>query len=333
MQNKNDKSDAFHIPLDVLLETAVDGIISIDSNGIIHTFNPAAEKLFGYSTDEVIGKSINMLMPEPYSSEHDSYLKNYETTRVKKIIGIGREAVGKQKDGSVFPMRLSVGEAEVDGKAVYVGFVHDITESKNQENEIKKHRDHLQALVDERTEELSIANEELQKLANIDSLTGLPNRRSFDETLQKEIQRAVRHKHALSLLMCDIDFFKKYNDTYGHLAGDECLIKVADCMKTSFKRASDLPARYGGEEFAVILPHTETEEALKLSNLFIENIKKLKIEHKDSDVSEFVTLSIGLVTVIPDKISVATTLIDAADKALYAAKHNGRNRIEVGSLT
>lgn len=132
--------------------------------------------------------------------------------------------------------------------------------------------------------------------------------------------------------MCDIDFFKQYNDTYGHIMGDECIIKVAECLIDSFKRASDFSARYGGEEFSVILPHTESNEAIKLSNSFLENLKKIAIPHSSSSISEYVSISSGLVSVVPDEESDANLIIKAADNALYKAKGNGRNRIEVAAI-
>jgi diguanylate cyclase (GGDEF)-like protein/PAS domain S-box-containing protein len=328
MSDQTSKETVQHSHLEVILEIAVDAIISIDGKGLIKTFNPAAEKLFGYSTDEVVGQKINILMPEPYSSEHDSYMEKYQKTRVKKIIGIGREVIGMHKDGSVFPIRLSVGEAEVNGELIFVGIIHDITEFKKQESELKEHRDHLQALVDQRTSELSLVNEKLRELANLDSLTNLPNRRFFDETLQKEIQRATRHRHPLSLLMCDIDFFKQYNDTYGHIEGDECLISVAECLTDSFKRASDFPARYGGEEFSVILPHTDDEDALTACESLMANLKNLAIPHSSSTISDCVTMSIGLVTLESDINIEVNDFIKAADEALYKAKRTGRNKIE-----
>ena len=332
MRSKNLKYDVPHALLDVILDVAVDAIITINNRGEINTFSRAAEKLFGYSEGEVIGKNIKMLMPEPYRSEHDSYLENHEATGVKKIIGFGREVKAKHKNGKIFPICLSVGEAKFDGELMYIGILHDISKRKKQENELEKHRDHLQLLVEERTQELMIANKKLKELVNIDSLTCLPNRRAFDETLQKEILRAIRHKHTLSLIMCDIDYFKKFNDTYGHLAGDKCLVNVAECLRTSFKRASDLPARYGGEEFAIILPQTEGTKALSQGENFIKNLKKLKIAHSKSDISDYVTVSLGLVTIIPDKTSNANSIIKAADEALYNAKGHGRNRIEVSNL-
>ena len=156
----------------------------------------------------------------------------------------------------------------------------------------------------------------------------MANRRYFDDNIQKELQRANRNKHALSLLMCDIDYFKQFNDTYGHLKGDECLIKIADCLKKAFKRASDLPARYGGEEFAVILPHTNTKEALHMSETFFEQVKQLKIPHESSDVSKYFTISIGVISTLPDKSCTVESLIKAADDQLYKAKQSGRNNIQ-----
>jgi diguanylate cyclase (GGDEF)-like protein/PAS domain S-box-containing protein len=326
MSDKPSKVPQSH--LEVILDIAVDAIISINHKGEISTFNPAAEKLFGYTSSEVVGQKINMLMPEPYSSEHDMYMDNYLKTGEKKIIGVGREAVGLHRNGLVFPLRLSVGEAEVNGERIFVGIIHDITELKKQENELKEHRDHLQMLVEQRTSELTLVNEKLQELANMDSLTNLPNRRYFDETLQKEIQRATRHRHPLSLLMCDIDFFKQYNDTYGHIEGDECLISVAECLTDSFKRASDFPSRYGGEEFSVILPHTDDEDALVACGAFMNNLKNMAIPHSSSSISDYVTMSIGLVTLESDANIEVNDLIKAADEALYKAKRYGRNRIE-----
>jgi diguanylate cyclase (GGDEF)-like protein/PAS domain S-box-containing protein len=330
--NKEDIDFEIVNKMAAILDAAVDAIIIIGDQGYIELFNKAAERIFQYNSDEVIGEKIDMLMPEPFRSEHDSYLQRYQSTRKKKIIGIGREAVGLRKNGEIFPIVLSVSETFVDGKAVYAGIVRDITKRKKTEEELAHHRDHLELLVEQRTNELSKANEALQKLANVDGLTQISNRRNFDEILQKELQRAIRFQHPISLMMCDIDYFKQYNDSYGHLAGDDCLISIARCLKESFKRASDVPARYGGEEFAVILPHTKHIEAKYMSERFIENISNLKIPHSRSDVSDYVTISIGVVSVLPDLPCDINALIKIADEQLYKAKQNGRNRIEMIEL-
>ena len=315
-----------------VMDAAVDAIICINDKGIIELFNQAAERIFQYKAKDVIGNNLNMLMPEPYSSEHDSYLQRYQSTGKKKIIGIGRETVGLRKNGEVFPIELSISETFISGKAVYAGIVRDITGRKKIEEELTHHRDNLELLVQQRTSELSKANEALQKLADVDGLTQIANRRNFDETLQKELQRAIRFQHPISLIMCDIDYFKQFNDSYGHLAGDYCLINVAKCLKASFKRASDVSARYGGEEFAVILPHTDRVEARLMSKRFIKSIESLKIPHETSGTSDYVTISIGIVSVIPDLPCDINALIKAADNKLYEAKNNGRNRIEAVEL-
>ncbi|MGB1800862.1 MAG: sensor domain-containing diguanylate cyclase [Gammaproteobacteria bacterium] len=321
-----------HSHLEAILDIAVDAIISIDHIGVISTFNPAAEKLFGYSADEVIGQKINLLMPKPYSSEHDKYMKDYKLTGVKKIIGIGREVVAMHKDGTVFPIRLSVGEAEVNDELIFVGIIHDISELKQQEEELKQHREHLEKLVEQKTQDLMLSNEQLKKLVNFDGLTHLANRRYFDEVLDKEITRAKRYGHTLSLMLCDIDFFKPFNDLYGHTTGDVCLKKFARCLESSCKRASDLAARYGGEEFAVILPHTDNENAIKFAENFLVNIRRLAIPHEASTISDVLTASIGVATMQTTEQLEARALINAADQELYNAKAAGRNRIAVTLL-
>lgn len=327
--NKQPNSNDEGKRLKAILETAVDAIVCINSKGIVDSYNLAAEKMFGYSEDEIIGANISMLMPEPYASEHDDYIRHYEKTGEKKVIGIGREVKAKRKDGSIFSVELAIGQAVLNGENIYTGFIRDITIRKEAEDELVAHRDHLEALVLERTHELFTANKKLECLAKLDSLTGLANRRHFDEMLKNEISRAARKNDPLSLLMCDIDYFKQYNDAYGHIAGDECLKKIGACFNVSFKRASESPSRYGGEEFAVILPDTESEEAMRLAEELRQAIAKLEIPHSDSKVSEHITISIGVATFNLDRQTRPDELIRAADEALYRAKEAGRDRVEV----
>jgi diguanylate cyclase (GGDEF)-like protein len=181
-------------------------------------------------------------------------------------------------------------------------------------------------------EQLEIANEELQRIANIDGLTQIPNRRCFDEVLFQEWKRLKRDQLPLSLIFCDIDFFKKYNDTYGHPAGDECLKKVAEILYKSVNRPPDLVARYGGEEFVVILPQTDTEGAIHIAKIIIQKIELAAIPHISSLVSKYVTLSMGVSTLIPDDYTDPQDLISQTDQALYQAKQAGRNRFTIGSI-
>ena len=172
---------------------------------------------------------------------------------------------------------------------------------------------------------LQQANLELQRLATSDGLTQMANRRSFDNTLKVEWQRLALVQGSLSLILCDIDYFKLYNDTHGHLAGDDALRHVAKAISLAVKHPAALVARYGGEEFAVILPNTYVEEALIVAREIQTNVSALQLPHANSQVSKFITLSLGVATIIPHHQSSSATLIAAADQGLYKAKAQGRN--------
>ncbi|HIK28701.1 MAG: PleD family two-component system response regulator [Oscillatoriaceae bacterium SKW80] len=172
---------------------------------------------------------------------------------------------------------------------------------------------------------LQQANEKLQKLVIIDSLTEVANRRHFDEVLQKEWYRCQREQFFLSLILCDIDYFKLYNDTYGHLAGDACLRQVAGAITKAVRRSTDLVARYGGEEFAVILPNTNLQGAEGVAQKIQREVIKLEIVNALSPCNSYITLSQGIASVIPSYNLSPDILIANADKTLYQAKQQGRN--------
>lgn len=177
-------------------------------------------------------------------------------------------------------------------------------------------------------------NEKLEKMVSVDGLTGLSNRRLFDKTLEQEWNKAFRSGKDLSLIMIDIDNFKDFNDTYGHLEGDECLKEVAKKLEEVVHRPGDLIARYGGEEFAVILPKTDSRGVLTVAERIRGGIEEMEIEHEKSDVSDYVTVSLGCVTASPqqkngEKIK---EMVATADRALYRAKEGGRNRIEFNAF-
>lgn len=174
--------------------------------------------------------------------------------------------------------------------------------------------------------ELDAANRELQRLSGSDALTGIANRRYFDELIAREWRRARRNASSVSLMMCDVDHFKLYNDTYGHQAGDECLRRVAGAIATSLERGSDLAARYGGEEFVVVLCETTIGGALIVAEKIRHAVHALNIPHAGSAFGR-VTLSIGLAATVPELDDRSEQLIAAADRALYEAKHNGRDRV------
>ncbi|QGW79024.1 diguanylate cyclase [Pseudomonas alkylphenolica] len=169
----------------------------------------------------------------------------------------------------------------------------------------------------------------LQRLMNSDGLTGLSNRRHFDEYLELEWRRAMREQAQLSLLMIDVDYFKAFNDTFGHLAGDEALRKVAEAIRGSCARPSDLPARYGGEEFALVLPNTSPGGARLVAEKLRQSVVAMNIAHDLPVANSWLTVSIGLATLTPGIGSHCRQLISAADKGLYLAKNNGRNQVGV----
>ncbi|MBE9030868.1 diguanylate cyclase [filamentous cyanobacterium LEGE 11480] len=174
--------------------------------------------------------------------------------------------------------------------------------------------------------QLEAKNQQLNHLANIDELTQISNRRALEQYLQQEWQRSRREQQPISLLLCDVDFFKQFNDCYGHIAGDECLYQIAQALNLSTKRPTDLIARYGGEEFAVVLPNTDAQGAENLATAILSQVRAKLIPHQKSPISHYVTLSLGLVTVVPDAQIDWLDMIDAADRALYQAKFQGRDR-------
>jgi len=169
----------------------------------------------------------------------------------------------------------------------------------------------------------------LQTLSQVDELTQLANRRTFQEHLAQEWQRSLRSHTPLSLIICDVDYFKCYNDTYGHPQGDECLRQVSHAIGNAVRRPDDLAARYGGEEFVILLPNTSSEGAQQVAKDAAENVRALQMEHKSSQVSPFVTISLGVTTIIPQPDISMSSLVDTADLGLYEAKRRGRNQMVV----
>jgi diguanylate cyclase (GGDEF)-like protein/PAS domain S-box-containing protein len=191
-----------------------------------------------------------------------------------------------------------------------VGFIFDISERKKMEDVLVR------------------LNKQLESLSLHDALTSLANRRMYDQAMEAEWVRALRSREPISLLVIDIDQFKQYNDCYGHVMGDECLIRVAKALDNVATRAMDLLARYGGEEFVLMLPNTDREEALVMAERCRTAVLGLQISHAASVVSDFVTISVGVSTTIPSNNSNPATIFEAADKMLYQAKQNGRNCVE-----
>ena len=185
------------------------------------------------------------------------------------------------------------------------------------------------ALVEKKNRQISKHRDKMEYIAKIDGLTDIPNRRRFDEVLADEWRRAKRSSTSLSLAMIDIDFFKQYNDTYGHAVGDTCLRQVAQALSGVEKRPGDFIARYGGEEFAVILPESTADKASAVVSRMRDSIWDLKIPHEGSKIHDRLTVSIGLASMVPHGDNSPELLVQSADRMLYSAKKNGRNRIEI----
>ena len=175
--------------------------------------------------------------------------------------------------------------------------------------------------------QLEHRNRDLERISALDTLTQIANRRRFDAVLRQEWRRSARDESPLSLVFCDIDYFKSFNDTYGHTAGDECLVRVAQAMEETQNRPADLVARYGGEEFIALLVDTGTEGARMLAERMRARVEALDVEHRASGVASHLTVSLGVASIVPRPGVRPEDLVDRADRALYAAKEGGRNRV------
>ncbi len=288
-----------------VLNAAAEGIITINERGIIESFNPAAERMFGYAAAEAIGKNVKILMPEPHAGAHDGYIAHYLRTGKKQIIDRPREVPALRKDGSEFPIELNVAEIRFGRKRHFTGVFRDITERKQ-------------------------AEERIRRLAHYDSLTGLPNRALFHDRLSQAISLARRDHHPLALLYVDLDGFKTVNDTLGHDAGDE-LLKHTTGRIQRLMRKSDTVARIGGDEFTVILPRiADIEDAEIVAGKIVEALSaSFHLGDRRQEVR--IGASIGI-AIFPDNAQDMSALIKAADIAMYSAKQSGSRFQSSGDL-
>ena len=296
-----------------IFKYTVDSIVVRDLEGIILEVNPAYEKMTGYTKEEVVGKRISFIK----GREED--IKQLIQDMLEKGEDIsGLKVVYEKKNGELLYCNISfslIRDKKGNPERI-VGIKRDITEQEKDDRALK-----------ESEQKLKETNAILKQYSSLDGLTGIANRRYFDDILEKEWNIALNHKHSLSLIMLDIDYFKKYNDTYGHLDGDECLKQVACALDTIGKKFGALAARYGGEEFVVLLPNLNREKVLEIAEMLRIGIEKLAILHVSSEIKDIVTVSVGVSTCIPVINVQPTDLIQLADKALYHSKRLGRNRV------
>jgi two-component system cell cycle response regulator len=277
--------------------------------------NPAFERLTAYRAEEALGRNCRFLHRD------DVRQSALDTVREALRAGTSCEALLRnyRKDGTLFWNQLSLSPMlDANGRITHVmGTLNDVSERVRAEQRLL-----------EKQRQLEKTKRTLEGLALKDGLTGLYNRRHFSEQLAREWNRARREHLPLSLFMIDIDHFKRFNDTYGHLAGDQCIKLVADTIKRCFARGSDLVARYGGEEFVALAAGVDRRQARERAELLREAIRELTGE-RNGRSAQLVTVSVGLATMTPDERLVPEDMLEAADRALYQAKRQGRDRVVV----
>ena len=296
-----------------IFETSRDAIYRTTPDGKFLDMNDAGIEMFGYSEEELFDLDVKELYYN--AKERDRFGKKIKKEGFVKDY----EVALKNKQGEKLYCLISATISKNDkGKITsFEGIIKDITERKKAELALKKEQ--------KRYKELS---EELKIASITDELTGVANRRYFNTHIENEWYRAVREKAPLSLMIFDVDYFKTYNDTFGHLEGDKCLQKIAKALKDIFKRPGDLFARYGGDEFAAILPNTNQNGVIFLAKECCRSIELLDIKNEKSPIHDLVTVTAGCASLKPDVGERSERLIKLADKALYQAKEKGRNGFE-----
>ncbi|MGJ7918077.1 diguanylate cyclase [Massilia sp. LXY-6] len=281
--------------LRMIVHSMDQGLLIVERNGRIQYANPACDRCLGYAADELVGRSLADLLVQ-----QDSYP---DGCSAMEAIGHGtREVLIRHRDGVLHAMDLTMTPMHAND-GLFVALLHDISHHKQSEDA-------------------------LQRAAMLDPLTQIANRRHFGAFLQKEWQRAIRSAQPLSLVVLDVDHFKLYNDTLGHAAGDVCLQKVAHALDAHALRPTDLAARYGGEEFVLLFAETPIDAAARLAEGIRTTVEALQLPNPRSPTSPWITVSVGVATIVPTQLDDIEQLFVCADRAMYAAKAAGRNRVE-----
>jgi|GEM_PF-1934362 len=287
---------AVETKIKTILKSAIDGIVTINSAGMITSFNPAAEKLFGHQENFILGKNVSILMPEPHKSKHDKYIRDRVKGKPARIMGEIVQQEALKKSGEIFPVEISLNEMKIDNQIYFTAIIRDTTERVKREKEI-------------------------QKMALCDALTGIANRYQFEAKLSEATTMALRTKTSVGLVLIDLDKFKPVNDSYGHQVGDLLLKEVASRLDNT-KRDTDTVARIGGDEFAIILNHLKTKECIKVALARYQELllQPYFIDGYNLDIG----VSIGFSTFPQDDTNL-DELFRLADDAMYQAK-KGSNR-------
>ncbi len=287
--------------LQAVIKTAMNAILSLDPQGHVLEANPACERLFGYSSEELQGSHLSLLLMG---------LPTEGTSVCATLAAAGsQEFSARHREGQELALQLAMAEVKTESSHRFVCILTDFSERKRQEIRLRQ------------------ANELLARQSTTDGLTGVGNRRLFDQSLQQEWLRSARRGRPLACVLVDIDHFKQYNDCYGHVAGDDCLRRVASLLRACVGRSGESVCRYGGEEFALLLVDCDLAGAQVVAQRCLDSLRLAAIEHSASPVRATVSLSIGVAACVADARQSASQLVEQADRALYQAKQAGRARL------
>ena len=305
--------------LDSVLHAVRVGMIVLDESERVVMWNRWMEEHSSYPASSVLGKRFVELFPELTNGRAHGAIRGALQSKLASLISqtlnkapFPLYATAEDRLAGVrIQQAVQVVPLDHPGSAHCLVQISDVSMAVAREKQLR---------------ELAM---ELQGQIFIDGLTGIPNRRRFDEHVENEFRRAKRSGSPLSLAMIDVDAFKDYNDNYGHQKGDDCLILIAAALTRILGRPCDLVARYGGEEFVALMPDTNADGALQLAESMRREVESLAVEHAFSGVAPHVTISVGLLTQVPSHNTVISHMIGAADRALYQAKRGGRNCVVV----
>ncbi|WP_207902639.1 sensor domain-containing diguanylate cyclase [Reinekea marinisedimentorum] len=284
---------------EAVVQSAYDGIITVDGNQNIKLFNQAAEQIFGFTQDELLGEPLTRLMPQRYRKNHGAYVEGFKESVVDSRSMQTRAPVhGLRKDGSEFPIEVTISKINIDNSTELTAVIRDISEKNRL------------------MEELLLASQE-------DFLTGLYNRRKLTELINLEIKRYKRFGRPFSFILADIDYFKAINDQYGHDCGDEVIKAFAQLMRSSL-RDTDAIGRWGGEEFLILLPEAELDHACQVAEKLRQNSEQLSTRYEDEEIK--FTISAGVAEYSDANVDRAA-IVKKVDQLMYHAKKEGRNRI------
>ena len=321
LTRQSNKADLVEARLMAAVMDAINiGVVVLDQEERIVCWNPWVEKTSGIAVDSARGKRLTEIFPELEGKRVQgaarSALRNGYASILSQSLNKAPFPLFSRDPASGEPTRIQqaihVLPLGMEGMAAHCLIqIFDVTTAVHRERILREQA------------------HEMRTFSNIDGLTGVANRRRYDECVENEFRRSRRNGTLLSLIMIDIDYFKPYNDSYGHQAGDACLTKIAETLNASLHRPGDLLARYGGEEFVVVLPCTDREGAYLIAEAMRAKIEELAIPHMASKAHSHVTVSLGVASMLPKHSFELDELQSTADKALYQAKREGRNRVAV----